>query len=40
VCLYAARRRREGAPWAVIARETGVDLGLDLDKKERVGEYV
>jgi hypothetical protein len=25
VCRYAARRRREGAPWAVIARETGVD---------------
>jgi hypothetical protein len=22
VCRYAARRRREGAPWAVIARET------------------
>jgi len=25
VCRYAARRRREGAPWALIARETGVD---------------
>jgi len=25
VCRYAARRRREGAPWAVIARETSVD---------------
>jgi hypothetical protein len=24
VCRYAARRRREGAAWAVIARETGV----------------
>jgi hypothetical protein len=22
---FASRRRREGAPWAVIARETGVD---------------
>jgi hypothetical protein len=26
VCLYAARRRREGAPWAVIARETGLEV--------------
>ena len=26
VCRYAARRRREGAPWAVIARETGLDI--------------
>jgi transposase len=26
VCRYAARRRDEGAPWAVIARETGVDV--------------
>ncbi len=25
VCRYAARRRQEGAPWAVIARETGLD---------------
>ena len=25
VCRYAARRRKEGAPWAVIARETGLD---------------
>ena len=25
VCRYAARRRREGAPWAVIARETGLE---------------
>jgi transposase len=25
VCRYAARRRREGAAWAVIARETGLD---------------
>jgi hypothetical protein len=24
-CRYAACRRREGAPWAVIARETGLD---------------
>ena len=27
VCRYAARRRREGAAWAVIARETGLDIG-------------
>jgi hypothetical protein len=26
VCRYAARRRREGAPWAVIARETGLEV--------------
>ncbi len=26
VCRYAARRREEGAPWAVIARETGLDV--------------
>ena len=26
VCRYAARRRREGAAWAVIARETGLDV--------------
>jgi hypothetical protein len=25
VCRYAVRRRREGAAWAVIARETGLD---------------
>ena len=25
VCRYAARRREKGAPWAVIARETGLD---------------
>ena len=25
VCRYAARRRDQGAPWAVIARETGLD---------------
>jgi hypothetical protein len=25
VCRYAARRRREGAAWALIARETGLD---------------
>jgi hypothetical protein len=25
VCRYAARRRRQGAPWALIARETGLD---------------
>jgi hypothetical protein len=24
-CRYASRRRSEGAPWAVIARETGLD---------------
>ncbi len=24
---YAGRRRREGAAWAVIARETGLDVG-------------
>jgi hypothetical protein len=27
VCRYAGRRRREGAAWAVIARETGLDVG-------------
>jgi hypothetical protein len=26
VCRYAARRREERAPWAVIARETGLDV--------------
>ncbi len=26
VCRYAARRRKEGAPWTVIARETGLDV--------------
>ena len=26
VCRYAARRREKGAPWAVIARETGLDV--------------
>ena len=26
VCRYAARRREQGAPWAVIARETGVEV--------------
>ena len=26
VCRYAARRREQGAPWAVIAREIGVDV--------------
>ena len=26
VCRYAARRRDEGAPWAVIARETGLGV--------------
>ena len=26
VCCYAARRREQGAPWAVIARETGLDV--------------
>ena len=26
VCRYAARRREQGAPWAVIARETGLDI--------------
>ena len=26
VCRYAARRRGQGAPWAVIARETGLDV--------------
>jgi hypothetical protein len=26
VCRYAARRRRDGAAWAVIARETGLDV--------------
>ncbi len=25
-CRYAARRREKGAPWAVIARETGLDV--------------
>ncbi len=27
VCRYAGRRRREGAAWAVIAQETGLDVG-------------
>lgn len=27
VSRYAARRREQGAPWAVIARETGLDVG-------------
>lgn len=26
VCRYAARRREQGAPWAVIARETGLEV--------------
>ena len=26
VCRYAARRREQGAPWAVVARETGLDV--------------
>ena len=26
VCRYAARRRERGAPWAVVARETGLDV--------------
>ena len=26
VCRYAARRREQGAPWAVIARETGLHV--------------
>jgi hypothetical protein len=26
VCHYAARRREEESPWAVIARETGLDV--------------
>ncbi len=26
VCRYAGHRRREGAAWAVIARETGLDV--------------
>jgi hypothetical protein len=26
VCRYAARRRDQGAPWALIARETGLDV--------------
>ena len=26
VCRYAARRREQGVPWAVIARETGLDV--------------
>ncbi len=26
VCRYAARRRRKGAAWAVIARETGLEV--------------
>ena len=26
VCRYAARRREKGAPWAVIARETGLEV--------------
>ena len=28
VCRYAARRREQGAPWAVIARETGLDVRM------------
>jgi len=27
VCRYAGRRRREGAAWVVIARETGLEVG-------------
>ncbi len=27
VCRYAGRRRSEGAAWAVIARETGLEVG-------------
>ena len=26
VCRYATRRRREGAPWATISRETGLEV--------------
>jgi len=26
VCRYAVRRREKGAPWAAIARETGLDV--------------
>ena len=26
VCCYAVRRRKAGAAWAVIARETGLDV--------------
>ena len=26
VCRYAVRHREKGAPWAVIARETGLDV--------------
>ncbi len=26
VCRYVARRREKGAPWALIARETGLDV--------------
>ena len=26
VCRYAIRRREKGAPWATIARETGLDV--------------
>jgi hypothetical protein len=26
VCRYATRRRREGAPWAMISRETGLEV--------------
>jgi predicted nucleic acid-binding protein len=26
VCRYAVRRRREGAPWALIARETDLEV--------------
>jgi len=26
VCRYAAGRREQGAPWALIARETGLDV--------------
>jgi hypothetical protein len=26
VCRYAIRRREKGTPWAVIARETGLDV--------------
>jgi hypothetical protein len=28
VCHYATHRREEGTPWAVIARETGLDVRL------------
>ena len=27
VCSYAVRRRKAGAAWAVIARETGLEVG-------------